>query len=303
MSKPRSLALPPRTRARRLVTARGSFAVLDAAAAGEARGTVLMLPGYTGSKEDFLALLGPVSEAGYRVVAIDGRGQHESPGPRGRAAYSRRALALDVVAQAASLGDGPVHLLGHSFGGLVARAAALLAPAAFRSLTLLSSGPGPVARPQRIRVRVLRGALALLPKDRVWEATRWLDSRGEEPGVTDPPEIVLFLRRRWMATRIAQLSATGRLLRREPDGTEQLAALGMPLHIAYGAEEMIWPTPFLAATALRLGAHHTVVDGAGHSPNVSHPEELAARLVAFWEQCARKEAGPRTDADAGAGTA
>ncbi|MEU2241468.1 alpha/beta hydrolase [Streptomyces sp. NPDC018338] len=292
MSKPRSLALPPRTRARRLVTARGDFAVLDAAPEGRRRGTVLLLPGYTGSKEDFLALLGPLSEAGYRAVAVDGRGQHETPGPRGRAAYRRRALALDAVAQAAALGDGPVHLLGHSFGGLVARAAATLAPDAFRSLTLLSSGPGRVARPQRIRIRVLRAALALLPKERVWQAMCWLDSRGEEPDTDDAPALAGFLRRRWMRTRIAQLAGAGRLLLNDPDGMPELLALRMPLHIAYGADEMVWPTAELAAAATRTGAHHTVVEGAGHSPNVSHPRELAARLTGFWERAsAREEAG------------
>ncbi|MFJ5834348.1 alpha/beta fold hydrolase [Streptomyces sp. NPDC093089] len=290
MSKPRSLVLPPRTRARRLVTARGDFAVLDAAPVGGRRGTVLLLPGFTGSKEDFLALLGPLGEAGYRAVAVDGRGQHETPGPRGRRAYRRRALALDAVAQAAALGDGPVHLVGHSFGGLVARAAAALAPDAFRSLTLLSSGPGPVARPQRIRVRVLRGALALLPKERVWQAMCRLESRGEEPGATDAPELTEFLRRRWMRTRIAQLAGAGRLLVNGQDGTEELTRLRMPLHIAYGADEPVWPPAGLSATAARTGAHHTVVEGAGHSPNVSHPQELTDRLAAFWE---------RSDAPAG----
>ncbi|MFG2328861.1 alpha/beta fold hydrolase [Streptomyces sp. NPDC048604] len=287
MSKPRSLALPPRTRARRLTTARGDFAVLDTEPPGERRGTALLLPGYTGSKEDFLALLGPLSEAGYRVVAVDGRGQHETPGPRGRAAYRRRALALDAVAQAAALDDGPVHLLGHSFGGLVARAAAGAAPGVFLSLTLLSSGPGRVARPQRIRVRALRGALALLPKERVWRATRWLDSRGEEPGAADPPELVSFLRRRWMRTRIAQLAGAGRLLLSDAEGAAELSALPLPLHLAYGADEMVWPVPYLAAVAAQTGAEHTVVAGAGHSPNVSHPKELAERLAAFWSMAER----------------
>src|SRR3954470_20839418 len=56
---------------------------------GEAvRGTVLMVAGYTGSKEDFAPLLAPLADAGYRVVAIDQRGQYESPGPDDPAAYS-----------------------------------------------------------------------------------------------------------------------------------------------------------------------------------------------------------------------
>ncbi|MFD9614747.1 alpha/beta fold hydrolase [Streptomyces sp. NPDC059083] len=294
MSKPRSLLLPPRTRARPLETARGRFAVLDAEPVGERRGTALLLPGYTGSKEDFLALLGPLSEAGYRAVAVDGRGQNETPGPRGRAAYRRRALALDAVAQAAALGDGPVHLVGHSFGGLVARAAAALAPAAFRSLTLLSSGPGRVARPQRIRIRVLRVSLMVLSKERVWQAMCWLDSRGEEPETTDAPELAGFLRRRWMRTRIAQLAGAGRLLLDRQDGTEQLAAVRVPVHLAYGSDEMVWATADLAAAAARTGAHHTVVAGAGHSPNVSHPRELTDRLTGFWQ---------RTDAPAEVSTA
>ncbi|MFD3536179.1 alpha/beta fold hydrolase [Streptomyces sp. NPDC058664] len=286
MSKPRSLLLPPRTRARPLVTARGDFAVLDTEPLGRRRGTVLLLPGYTGSKEDFLGLLGPLSEAGYRAVAVDGRGQYESRGPRGRAAYRRRALALDAVAQASALGDGPVHLLGHSFGGLVARGAASLAPAAFRSLTLLSSGPGRVVGSQRTRIRVLRVGLALLPKERVWQVMCWLDSRGEEPDTTDAPELAGFLRRRWMRTRITQLSGAGRLLLSRRDGTAELAALRIPLHIAYGTDEMVWPVGDLAAAAVRTGAHHTVLKGAGHSPNVSHPQELTDRLTGFWERTA-----------------
>ncbi|MFF0472648.1 alpha/beta fold hydrolase [Streptomyces sp. NPDC004284] len=294
MSKPRSLVLPPRTRARRLETARGPFVVLDAEPVGGRRGTVLLLPGYTGSKEDFLALLGPLSEAGYRAVAVDGRGQNDTPGPRGRAAYRRKALALDAVAQAAALDDGPVHLVGHSFGGLVARAAAALAPGAFRSLTLLSSGPGRVARPQRIRVRVLRAALAVLPKERVWQAVCWLDSRGEEPDTGDTPELTAFLRRRWMRTRIAQLAGAGRLLLDRQDGTEQLTALPLPLHFAYGADEMVWAPADLSAAADRTGAHRTVIAGAGHSPNVSHPQELTDGLAGFWE---------RVDAPAGVSTA
>ncbi|MER7910478.1 alpha/beta hydrolase [Streptomyces sp. NPDC096068] len=284
MSKPRSLVLPPRTRVRRLDTVRGPFAVLDAEPDGEPRGTVLLLPGYTGSKEDFLALLGPLTGAGYRAVAVDGRGQNDSPGPRGRAAYRRRALALDAVAQAAALGDGPVHLVGHSFGGLVARAAVAVAPDAFRSLTLLSSGVGRVSRPQRVRVRALRTGLALLSKDRVWRAMCWLDSRGEEPDTSDVPGLADFLLRRWNRTRIAQLRGAGRLLLDRKDGTEELLALRTPLHFAYGTDEMVWSTADLASAAARTGAHHTVVAGAGHSPNVSHPEELTARLLGFWER-------------------
>lgn len=42
------------------------------------RGTVLLVPGFMGSKEDFLPVLSGLSRGGYRVLAMDGRGQHET---------------------------------------------------------------------------------------------------------------------------------------------------------------------------------------------------------------------------------
>jgi len=107
------LTVPP-YETRRLPTARGSFAVVDVPAApgSDAKGTALLLPGYTGSKEDFTLLHGPLAARGYRSVAVDGRGQHESDGPDDESAYALDELARDVLAQVAALGER-VHLVGH----------------------------------------------------------------------------------------------------------------------------------------------------------------------------------------------
>ena len=53
----------------------GPLAALDTGTAAE--GTVLLLAGFTGSKEDFAPLLAPIAAAGLRAVAIDQRGQYE----------------------------------------------------------------------------------------------------------------------------------------------------------------------------------------------------------------------------------
>ncbi|MCZ2527925.1 alpha/beta fold hydrolase [Streptomyces sp. HB2AG] len=291
MSTPPFLTLPKVAVARSLETPRGSFAVHDASPpAGTAvRGTALLVPGFTGSKEDFIALLQPLAEAGYRVVAVDGRGQYESGGPRDESAYALHELALDVVAQARALdGDGfPVHLLGHSLGGLIGRAAVLRDASPFVSLTILSSGPAAIHHEQQARTRLLLEALSVYDQETVWRAMRDLDAENG-PRRDVPPEISDFLRTRWLATVPEQLIATGRQLVSEPDRVDELAAVDLPKHVVSGALDHAWPVPWMDEMALRLGARRRVIDGAEHSPNVERPAETARALAGFWDEVARE---------------
>ena len=59
MSTPTSLELPDGVRRTTIDTARGAFAALEAAPGSGVceRDAALLVPGYTGSKEDFLAIL------------------------------------------------------------------------------------------------------------------------------------------------------------------------------------------------------------------------------------------------------
>lgn len=120
---------------------------------------VLLLPGYTGSKEDFASVLDPIAAAGYRVTAVDLPGQYESPGSVSVADYTPDALGTVVTELAADLGTG-VRLLGHSFGGLVARAAVIGRPDRFASLVLLCSGPADLGGARRVTMDSLEPVLA-----------------------------------------------------------------------------------------------------------------------------------------------
>ncbi|MFI5662983.1 alpha/beta fold hydrolase [Streptomyces sp. NPDC051684] len=287
MSRPATFTPPPGTRAHRLRTARGDFAALTGEPAEDpVLGTALLLPGFTGSKEDFIELHAPLSAAGYRTVAVDGRGQYESEGPKGdERPYGQRELARDVLAQVAALratgGVGRVHLLGHSLGGLVARAAAIEDPAPFASLTLMSSGPAAVAPPQQERAKLLQDALAALDMAQVWEAIQGLDAPEDAADLRGDGE---DLRRRWMRNSPAQLIATAAQLRTEPDRVDELAALGLACHVLSGERDDTWPVPLLDAMAARLGAERTVVAGAEHSPNTDQPGATAAALATFWDR-------------------
>ncbi|MET9605708.1 alpha/beta hydrolase [Streptomyces sp. NPDC006512] len=285
MSKPPRLTLPSVARAYRLSTARGVFAVHEA---GEAvRGTALLVPGFTGSKEDFVGLLEPLATAGYRVVAVDGRGQYESPGPRDEAAYELPELARDVLAQAAALGGGPLHLVGHSLGGLIARAAVLRDAAPFASLTLLSSGPAAITEVQQARTKLLVAGLEALRDDMpaLWAAMR---SQDPQDAVPDSPEMAEFLRERWLATVPEQLITTGRVLIAEPDRVEELAAVPLPKLVLSGTVDYAWPVPLMDDMAVRLSAARVVVEGAEHSPNAENPQVTAGALASFWESALQR---------------
>ncbi|EPD55156.1 alpha/beta fold hydrolase [Streptomyces sp. HGB0020] len=288
MSRPPTFAPPPGARAYVLHTARGEFAVVDSPQAeGVAlKGTALLLPGFTGSKEDFNPLHEALGERGYRTVAVDGRGQYESDGPEDdESAYAQGELARDVLAQAAAVGT-PVHLVGHSLGGQIARAAVLLDRSPFLSLTLMSSGPAQISVSQQQRVKLLRDALAVMNMAEVWEAIQAMEPPEEtetgelDAGLADQED----LRRRWLGNKPAQLIATGRQLCTEPDRVAELAATALPFHVLSGSRDDTWPVPLLDDMALRLRAHRTVVQGAEHSPNTDQPRATARAFADFWDR-------------------
>ncbi|MFJ9830374.1 alpha/beta fold hydrolase [Streptomyces sp. NPDC101169] len=288
MSRPATFAPPAGARAYSLRTARGEFAVVDAPVAEgvEPRGVALLLPGFTGSKEDFNPLHVPLAERGYRTVAVDGRGQFETDGPEhDETAYAQEELAKDVLAQAAALGTAPVHLLGHSLGGQVSRAAVLLDHSPFASLTLMASGPAQISVSQQQRVKLLRDALAVMTMAEVWDAIQAMEAPEETAtgGLDGGLDNRADLRRRWMGNKPAQLLATGRQLCSEPDRVAELAAVPLPFHVLSGALDDTWPLALLDDMAVRLGARRTVVEGAEHSPNTDQPLATARALADFWD--------------------
>ena len=259
----------------------GPLAVLRAEPVGERRAPVLLVPGYTGSKEDFRLLLDPLAAAGHRAVALDQRGQFQSPGPEELSAYSTEQLGLDLLAVREQLGDGPVHLLGHSFAGLVARAAVLAAPDAFASLVLMGSGPSALTGPRVAMLPLMRPLLeqgmpalveamdALNASDQRWLA---LDASFQ-----------CFLRDRMLESSPHALLGMADALTGEPDRVDELRATGLPVLVLHGDRDDAWLPALQAEMAQRLGATHAVIPDAQHSPAVENAEATAKALLAFYE--------------------
>ena len=261
-------------------TLAGSIAALEAVPAAPTGPPVVLVPGYTGTKEDFAAILAPLAAAGRHVVAMDQRGQFESPGPDTPEAYTVDALAADLLEVVGELG-GHVDVVGHSFGGLVARAAAIAAPKAFGSVVLLDSGPAAIGGDRRERMLALEPVLAAEGMPGVYAALEAL-AAGDPDWVASPPELKDFLRRRFLASSPVGLQAMGDALRSEPDRTAALAATGVPVLVAYGERDDAWPPAEQAEMAARLGAAHEVIRGAVHSPAAQRPAATVEALLRFW---------------------
>jgi pimeloyl-ACP methyl ester carboxylesterase len=278
VSTPPFVDLPESVRRVTVGTTRGPLAALRADAVGERLGTVVLVPGFTGSKEYFIAVLAPLAQRGWDVLAYDQRGQLDSPGPQDESAYSLAALAADLLEVVAGE-PSPVHVIGHSFGGLVSREAALAAGGGpIASLTLLCSGPGPLPASHHESLGALRSALPHVPLETVWSVKEPADrAAGWDPS----PEIAEFCHRRFVSNSPWGVRAKAGILCDTPDRTDELAALaasGFPVAVVYGPGDDAWTTAEQDAVAAAVGTSPVVVPGSGHSPAAEAPEATTEAL-------------------------
>ena len=256
---------------------------------------VLLVHGHTGSKEDFAALGGLLAGAGHPVVAPDGRGQQDSPGTGDAASYGLDAFAADVLGLVDVLDLAPVHLVGHSFGGLVAREAVLTRPEAVASLTLLGSGPA--ALPDGPRRQALLGLVHAVGAGGLPVVLAGVAALADaDPALTAAPqEWRDFLRRRWEAWDPVALATASQALLDAGDRTDELRDVArsrrLPLLVLHGEDDDAWPPALQEATARRLGARHVVVPDAAHGPAAERPAATAAALLEHVD-AAESAAGP-----------
>jgi len=99
---------------------------------------VLFLHGWPDLWTSFLPQMRDLAGAGFRVLAPDQRGYGLSGKPAAVADYAMPRVTQDAMLLVERLAGGPVHLVGHDWGGSVAWTLAMLRPDLVRSLTVVN---------------------------------------------------------------------------------------------------------------------------------------------------------------------
>ncbi|TFD81498.1 alpha/beta fold hydrolase [Cryobacterium fucosi] len=267
--------LPPESRVFRFPAPSGELAAM---AVGEhAHPRVVLVPGATGSKEDFVLLAPLLADAGYLVESFDLAGQYESAsaGPGAGEPFRYDLFVADLIAFLSN-GSSPAHVLGYSFAGIVAEIALAERPDLFASLALLGAPPQPgqVFR----RVRWIGPLSWLIPAHGIASLLIWglLSNRNHVP-----PGRLALVRRRFDHTVRRSVDDIVGLMKRSPDLRGLLLRSPIPMLVAVG-EHDLWPTALHRDFANRIGADLRVYR-TGHSPCETTPHQLARDMVALYQ--------------------
>lgn len=251
-------------------------------AIGPARGTALLVPGYTSSADTFNCILEPLARRGYNVVSFSQRGQQLSQGPSNVSEYSLERLGADIHELITTMNLGQrVHLLGHSFGGVVSIEAVLQNPKAFASLTMWNSGPECMGGD----IESQRHALLEYGPRAFYLSTRiaaGLDPDADIKGELNVVEQYYY--DRLMGTNPAQLEAGITILANQVNKTAELKATGVPVLVSHGANDDAWPIPMQREMAEELEADYWVIAHAGHSAHADRSHTSAELLATFWDE-------------------
>lgn len=237
--------------------------------------------GYSGSSHDF-ALAIEHFAASRPVFALDHRGHGRSQKLGTVDAYSIDQLAADLIAAIESEAGGPVDLLGHSMGGAIALRVTLARPDLVRSLVLMDTSAWSFAPEDEAMAGMMRAFLEAF------------DPTGGLPDLSafDGPETAMIAAAtpaEWQA--IADdlsagfdphaMKALGRdLFAESVTVRDRLGEIRCPVSVVVGQLD----TPFVGQgpdlAAAFADGHLTVIPGAYHSPQLTHPSEWTAAIDA-----------------------
>ena len=230
-----------------------------------------------------------------RVVFADLRGCGRSTRSLPAAAHTPANAVRDLAVLIDQLGGGPVDLLGFSYGGLLAQRLLVSAPGRVRRAVIASSSILPVP-PGAFAGWTERDARQAQAEAGGRDDDTWDDARTRQDAISSAvldvwrPERLPEYR-----SRLARVHFSSDWARAWPDRSkipparpeqvvERLRALGTPLLLLHGRQDMTFPATLVQPTIELLPtAHAVVLDQAGHMAHVDQPDAWLDAVRAFLD--------------------
>ena len=251
---------------------------------GDAGPPLVLVHGSWGDHTGWDLIVPALSER-FRVLAYDRRGHGQSERPTGQGSAEEDATDLAALIEALDL--GPAHVVGNSFGASIALRLAARRPDLVRSLAVHEpplldvalENPDELRAAQGVKDRIEAVATRLAAGDTEGGTRNFFDTVALGPGTWDtfPPEMQqVFLAR--APTFLDEA--------RDPEAYAidlgALSTFAGPALVTHGDQSLTFYAPIarMVAAALPRGELR-VLQGVGHVPHATHPEEYIAVIAAF----------------------
>lgn len=263
-----------------------------AVAANDGNGPlVLMLHGIGGASDVFAALLAAL-EPSYRALAWDAPGYGASPDPVAAPEMSGYASAAAGVLTGQGIAEPArraAHVVGVSWGGVIATRLALEYPQLVRSLTLADSTRGSGRTPDgaaamRARADELESlGAAEFARRRAARLVSDAAAQSIVDGVSSVMAAVRLPGYRFAAESMAQTDHSGRL-----------ADIAVPTQVLVGAQDRVTGPAESERLADGIpGARLHVIPDAGHAANQENPAEFNRLVLGFFSMVDSASPMPR----------
>jgi 3-oxoadipate enol-lactonase len=239
---------------------------------------VVFLHAFPLDREMWTPQIGPISQAGFRVLAVDlPEFGGTAPDIEGFTIDRGADLVADFL-KALEIRQAVV--VGLSMGGYVAMSIARRHPSLLAGLVLADTR----AAPDVPHVRANRDKLisAVQAKGSVAAADAMLPNLFSEPTRATNPALIERVRQIALRQSPSGLIAGLRALRDRPDAAPALESVAVPILVLVGEFDTV--TPLLAAariagTVRKSDLAH--IPGAGHLSSLENPESFNSAVIAF----------------------
>jgi pimeloyl-ACP methyl ester carboxylesterase len=271
-------------------TSYGALQVLDE---GDPQGSpIVLIHCYTCSM-NWWGQLAPMLETGHRVIRVDllGHGGSDKPG----AGYEIEKQANAIAEALNELGISGATVVGHSLGGTVATALAEQSPELANKIVIVDQAPDSSFDDESFTQKLgyvpvigqaMERLVEIAPSSEVQDQYEDVFAPGFNiaSGFENPDEVVDDLRE-MTYTAFDQSAGAEEDYTDERPLDDRLSGLEVSLMVIFGAEDQVYDADeALERYAEIPGIRTELIEGAGHSPNVEKPAELAPLILAFAEQ-------------------